>query len=216
MPTSARVPDPRPRSTRLRACIAPLLLVVLPLADGAAADCLARLDDRRAAIDAEFKELGPSPLTEDQKARFTGLAYYPGDPTLCVEASFARSDEPQTFAMPTFDDRTIPFRRYGTFTFAIDGTTATLAAFQRMDLPDERRQWLLIPFRDATNGRETYDGGRYLEVDLPAGANTVLDFNRASNPWCAYNPKFACPIPPAENRLAIPIEAGEKDFAKPD
>ena len=71
-----------------------------------------------------------------------------------------------------------------------------------------------MPFRDATNGIETYAGGRYIELPLPLPALPVLDFNRAMNPLCAYDPSYACPIPPADNRLSIPIRAGEKRYVR--
>jgi uncharacterized protein (DUF1684 family) len=81
-----------------------------------------------------------------------------------------------------------------------------------MDLPKTERQWVLIPFRDETNGDETYGGGRYLQVDLPISSATTLDFNRAFNPLCAYDSKFTCPIPPADNALKVSIPAGEKSY----
>ena len=71
---------------------------------------------------------------------------------------------------------------------------------------------LLVPFRDPTNGGETYPGGRYIELSLPLPETPVLDFNRAMNPLCAYDPSYACPIPPPENRLPMPIRAGEKRY----
>jgi uncharacterized protein len=71
---------------------------------------------------------------------------------------------------------------------------------------------VLVPFRDATSGRATYGGGRYLRIELPIAPSTTIDFNRAFNPWCAYNSKYICPIPPAKNWLRVSIEAGEKIF----
>jgi len=71
-----------------------------------------------------------------------------------------------------------------------------------------------LPFRDATSGVTTYGGGRYLDMAVEAGGWVVLDFNYAYNPFCAYNDDYDCPIPPAENSLSIPIEAGEKAYAR--
>jgi len=81
-----------------------------------------------------------------------------------------------------------------------------------MDLPEDSRQWALIPFKDATNGRDTYGGGRYLHINLPIQSHTSIDFNRAFNPWCAYDPGYVCPLPPAKNWLRVSIDAGEKSF----
>jgi len=120
--------------------------------------------------------------------------------------------------MPTYNEKSIPFREYGVFEFRVDGVGYSLTAYQRMDLPEEERQWVLVPFKDKTNGHETYGGGRYLEIMLPIDARTEIDFNRAANPWCAYDPRYTCPVPPLENWLSLPIEAGEKMFgsAHPD
>jgi len=120
--------------------------------------------------------------------------------------------------MPTYNVKSIPFREYGVFEFRVDGVGYSLTAYQRMDLPEEERQWVLVPFKDKTNGHETYGGGRYLEIMFPIDARTEIDFNRAANPWCAYDPRYTCPVPPLENWLSLPIEAGEKMFgsAHPD
>jgi len=110
-------------------------------------------------------------------------------------------------------DSLAAFRKYGLFRFQLGGAMQTLTAYQRMDLPEQERNWVLIPFQDRTNGKETYGGGRYLELYFPIGAHTELDFNRAYNPLCAYDSKFTCPMPPPENRLKIAVTAGEKAYA---
>ena len=69
-----------------------------------------------------------------------------------------------------------------------------------------------MPFADETTGKETYSVGRYLDVDLPEKEDAVIDFNLAYNPYCAYNFNYSCPLTPEENRLSVPISAGEKNF----
>ena len=94
----------------------------------------------------------------------------------------------------------------------MDGTEYTLNVYQSQQLstdPDYA-DYLFVPFTDATNGESTYPSGRYLDLHIPQGETVLLDFNRAYNPYCAYNARYSCPIPPAENHLEIPIKAGVK------
>ena len=77
---------------------------------------------------------------------------------------------------------------------------------------DEYKDYLLIPFTDTTNGKETYGGGRYIDFAIPASEMVTLDFNLAYNPSCAYSSRYSCPIPPRENRLKAEIRAGEKTY----
>jgi uncharacterized protein (DUF1684 family) len=147
------------------------------------------------------------------RAHFAGFAYFDGDAKYCVDASFEPAKNEKQFAMAAFNGKTIPFRKYGVLRFQLGGAVRSLAADQRMDLPAKERNWVLIPFQDGTNGHETYGGGRYLQLDLPLPAHAVLDFNRAFNPLCAYDSKFTCPVPPPQNRLPIPVPAGEKAYA---
>lgn len=143
---------------------------------------------------------------------FSGFTYFDDDESYCVDAKYDLSNNTQTVEFPTFNKETIPFREHGVFRFEIAGNTLALTAFQRMDLPEGRRQWVLVAFRDLTNGKETYGGGRYLEINLPIDSTTILDFNRAANPFCAYQPDFACPMPPIENWLKLRIPVGELNY----
>ena len=130
---------------------------------------------------------------------------------MAVTARLEVAADTSTFAMPTYDNRTLSYSHFGTVRAEIDGREIRLQVFRREDA-EVVRDFLLIPFRDTTNNQETYAGGRYLEIDAPGSDRLVLDFNRAMNPWCAYDASYACPIPPPENRLAMPIRAGEKRF----
>jgi uncharacterized protein len=187
------------------------LVAACALASGqSSASCLDSLAAHRAQIETDYLKSKDSPFDQEMRARFAGFAYFAGNAAYCVESAFERTSGDKTFQMATFNGKTLPFRRYGVFHFQLGGASRSLAAYQRMDLPETERQWVLIPFRDETNGHETYGGGRYLQVDLPIGSATTLDFNRAFNPLCAYDSKFTCPIPPADNALKVSIPAGEK------
>jgi uncharacterized protein (DUF1684 family) len=110
--------------------------------------------------------------------------------------------------MPTSTGQLRKMRRVGKLSFTLKQQRLTLTAFIEADQSDMRR--LFVPFGDLTNGTETYPGGRYLELDRTATGFYDLDFNRAFHPFCFYNPTYDCPYPPAENRLKVPIRAGER------
>jgi uncharacterized protein len=192
----------------------PCLLAMLVGCMGTAADasCLDSLAQHRTQIETDYLKSDDSPFDKELKAGFSGFSYFAGDSSFCVPASFEPSAGSKVFAMPSFNGKTLPFRKYGVFHFQLGGARRTLSAYQRMDLPNDQRQWVLVPFRDMTTGHETYGGGRYLQVDLPLPAPLTLDFNRAFNPLCAYKAVFTCPIPPAENWLKMRIAAGEKAY----
>ncbi len=173
--------------------------------------CVSDLAAYRSSVDAAFAA-DEYPLSDAQKVDFDGLVYYPPNAEYCISASFEKAGETTTFDMPTYNQKSIPFREYGVFEFDVGGARYSLTAYQRMDLPDDQRQWVLVPFKDRTNGHGTYGGGRYLEIQFPIDSTTKIDFNRAANPWCAYDPKYTCPVPPVKNWLDLPIEAGEKMF----
>lgn len=157
----------------------------------------------------------PSPLLQEQKKSFDGLKYFPPDIKYQVEGKLVKDDEPETVIMKTSGERTPFYIRYGTVQFNIDGNELKLAVYQNkkmLDLTMDTNH-LFVPFRDGTSGKESYKGGRYVDCVIPEEGNTMsLDFNKAYNPYCAYNPKYQCVIPPEENRLSIRIEAGEKKF----
>jgi uncharacterized protein (DUF1684 family) len=103
------------------------------------------------------------------------------------------------------DGTTDHLQRAGTVRFLVDGSEAALIAFQQGDA-------LFIPFRDATSGSDTYGAGRYVEAEGLGAGRYLLDFNRAYNPYCAYNDDWRCPLPPTDNWLTVAIRAGEKSF----
>lgn len=156
-----------------------------------------------------------SPFSLEQRRTFTGLNYFPPDIKLCIEAELVKDDEPETIIMKTSTDRAPAYVKYGVVNFKIDTFNLTLAVYQNkkmLDLSTDQNH-LFVPFKDGTSGNETYGGGRYIDCEIPEEGNIlILDFNKTYNPYCAYDPKYSCVIPPEENRLPVRIEAGEKKF----
>jgi uncharacterized protein (DUF1684 family) len=167
----------------------------------------------RLSIDAEFRDPATSPIPESEIPTFSGLDYFPVDPGPRMAARFEPSENTALFRMPTFSDEFIDFSKYGYLTYQTpDGAEVRVSLYQREDIGELGKTFALIPFRDHTNGETTYSGGRYVELTLPLGDPPVIDFNRASNPYCAYDTNFSCPIPPKENWLPFAVQAGEKAY----
>lgn len=164
----------------------------------------------RAEKDAMFRESGESPVRREVLDTFVPLAYYPVDESYRVPAALtALSDaESPAFEMPTSTGQRRQMRRAGKLRFTLHGQTLTLTAF--VSAEDTARNRLFVPFRDETAGIETYAAGRYLDLDRTPTGLYDLDFNRAYQPYCYYDVRYDCPIPPAENRLPLPIRAGER------
>ena len=155
-----------------------------------------------------FMRSSESPVPPEQRASFPPLAYFPIDPGYRVPASLTVAQGNDVLQIPTSSGQRRDMRRIGTLRFMLQGRELLLTAFVDASENDMRR--LFVPFGDFTNGTETYPGGRYLDLDRTTSGAYDLDFNRAYHPFCLYNAKYDCPYPPKENRLAIPIRAGEK------
>ncbi|MFZ0060703.1 MAG: DUF1684 domain-containing protein [Pyrinomonadaceae bacterium] len=168
----------------------------------------------RAYRDREFRDPERSPLETWEVSRFKGLNYFNINPAFKVRAAFARTPNEKRFNMPTSSGTTEVYVKYGTLSFRLGDYPYVLGVYQSEALSqtDEYKDYLLIPFTDATNGKETYGGGRYIDFAIPASEMVTLDFNLAYNPSCAYSSRYSCPIPPRENRLKAEIRAGEKTY----
>ncbi len=156
-----------------------------------------------------------SPLTLEQRKTFNGLNYFAADMKYLVEGELVKDETPETIFMKTSTDRSPAYVKYGVVNFTIDTLHLTLSVYQNKKMLDlsQDQNHLFVPFRDGTSGQESYGGGRYIDCEIPDEGNTIiLDFNKAYNPYCAYNPKYSCVIPPEENQLPARIEAGEKMF----
>ncbi len=163
-----------------------------------------RLIELRASKDKFFKEHAQSPLTNEQKASFNGLTYFIPREKLDLTVEVTVFDKPDNVAIQTTTGDTRWYLRYGEFRFTVGGEEARLTIYK---IPPEM---YFLPFVDALAGEETYPAGRYLEPIELADGRFRVDFNQAYNPYCAYNENWNCPITPAENRIAVPIRAGEK------
>lgn len=172
--------------------------------------------EQRKDKNTEFMTDKDSPLTKEDKISFIGLHYYPPDPRFRVTATLTRFDNPFHFKMKTTTDRLPEYALYGKVDFKIKGKKYSLNVYQNIDLMKKPgyQKYLFIPFNDLTNGDETYEGGRFMDTEIPDGNTMTIDFNQAYNPYCAYNHRYSCPIPPEENSLNVKIEAGEKKWHK--
>jgi len=154
-----------------------------------------------------------SPIPPAKWRKFGGLEYFPPDPEYYFEVELKEHSDKAITEVNDSKGNARRYIRWGEFKFELNGQVHAVQAFKT----DESEQRLFIPFRDSTSGTETYGAGRYLDLEEDLNfidGKWVLDFNRAYNPWCAYNVNFACPMVPPENWLDIPIKAGEKAYQK--
>ena len=155
-----------------------------------------------------------SPLMKDDLKHFKGLDFYPIDEKYIVEAIFIRTKKEKSFKMKTTTSRTPIYKKYGELHFSIDGKELKLNVYQNVDLKKKPGydDYLFLPFSDLTCGKDSYIGGRYIDMRIPKSGKVTIDFNQAYNPYCAYNYEYSCPIVPLENDLDIEINAGVKKF----
>jgi uncharacterized protein len=161
----------------------------------------------RVEKDRFMRESNESPVLAGDRATFAPLPYFPVSDTYRVPAALQIIDTQDVIEMSTSTNQRRRMRRIGTLRFTLKGQALQLTAFVEASERDVRR--LFVPFNDLTNGTETYPGGRYLDLDRTATGIYDLDFNRAYHPFCLFNETYDCPLPPRENRLAIPVRAGE-------
>jgi uncharacterized protein (DUF1684 family) len=166
---------------------------------------MTEIDDFRREKDAFFGSDPDSPLTPDQRRAFAGLRYFAEDPELRFVVEVEPFAAPESIRMQTSTGDVQVYDRFGRFQFAVGGQPAWLTIYRN-------EHGYFLPFVDALAGAETYGAGRYLEPMPLEDGRFLIDFNLAYNPYCAYNEHWSCPITPAENRLKIPIRAGETVF----
>jgi uncharacterized protein (DUF1684 family) len=179
---------------------------------GALADIISFQQD----LDASFRDPEISPLPDRFRMRFDGLEFFEPDTSYRVWARLERTPDALPFQMQTSTDEQAAERVYGILSFTLKGSPYQLEVYQSPDLILEAgyEDYLFLPFSDRTNGKGTYEGGRYIDLRIPKGDSVLLDFNKAYNPYCAYNPSYSCPLVPEVNRLDIEIPAGVKAFKK--
>jgi uncharacterized protein (DUF1684 family) len=164
----------------------------------------------RADKDAFFRSNGRSPVPAAEREAFEGLPYFDVDEDLVFEDLALEpytGDEPTSFQIPTTDGRLRPATRAGVFRFEVDGVACSLTAYT---FEGDDGTSLFVPFLDGTTGVESYGAGRYLDLEREDDGTWILDFNLAYHPSCVYDPRYSCPLTPAENRLPVRIEAGER------
>ncbi|HNP32463.1 MAG TPA: DUF1684 domain-containing protein [Flavobacterium sp.] len=166
------------------------------------------------SLNKEYENKEESPLTEEDFKLFKGLDFYPINDKFVVEAKFVRTPNEKIFKMKTTGTRLPEYVKYGELSFSIDGKTFKLNLYQNIKLIEKSgfEDYLFLPFSDLSCGKETYIGGRYIDMKIPKEDTVTIDFNKAYNPYCAYNHKYSCPIVPLENDLQIEILAGVKKF----
>lgn len=201
-----RSPGRRARSALAAACLTVLSACSNRPPDDSG-DYVRRVQDARTLKDAEFQKSG-EPIPDDRKSTFLPLAYFAIDPGYNTLAGLEAAKEEIVVMMPTSTGQMRKMRQVGQMRFTLKGEPMSLVAFVEIGAPDMNR--LTLMFSDMTSGTETYAAGRYLDLERTASDLYSLDFNLAYHPYCYYNPSFDCPYPPAENRLKIPIRAGER------
>ncbi len=167
-------------------------------------------------LNEEYENPETSPLPDRYRKDFKTLDFFKPDTSFVVTATFERTPEAIPFFMPTTTERKSREVVYGIATFVLKGKTHKLEIYQNKALMQQEayKDYLFLPFIDKTNGEQTYGGGRYIDLSIPKGNTIVINFNKAYNPYCAYNKKYSCPIVPGINSLDIEILAGVKAFKK--
>jgi uncharacterized protein (DUF1684 family) len=181
-----------------------------------APDAIARFRRER---DELFRSHPESPIETDERSTFTVLRYFAHDPAYRVDARFEPGEGSELVIDTGGEDGAVRYRRAGHLVFRLHGEGCRLTVLSLVQYAGG----LFVPFRDATSGRDTYGGGRYLfdtakDTDglvleiTPGSSEVVIDFNYAYNASCAYSPRWACPLAPPENYLAVPVRAGELTY----
>lgn len=199
-------------------CLLTALLLISLVANAQKAsfsDYRAKLLKERADKDEEFLSHEGSPITDEDRETFRGLAYFKPAKKWIIDARLERFSNPDTIRMQTTTARLPLYIVFGKAHFEYKGRKFSPTVFQNVDLMKKSgyENYLFLPFTDLTSGEESYGGGRYLDLRCDHTQTVTLDFNRAYNPYCVYNKKYSCPVPPSENFLNIEVKAGEMNFS---
>jgi len=161
-------------------------------------------------LNTEFANKEESPLLEEDRLKFHKLPFFTVQEKYKIEAKFRLTPNEAKFEMITTTERRPIYKKYGEATFELDNKELKLAIYQNQESSKNPVyvNMLFLPFADLTNGDLSYGGGRFIDLEIPKGDVIIIDFNKAYNPLCAYNHIYSCPVPPAENRMEVAIEAG--------
>ena len=177
----------------------------LSLGSASADDSIhAQIEALRAAKDSLLKS-EDSPLLPEQRAHFEQLAYYPIDLRYRLRGELHIYGRQRIVEIPNTDGTTTELERFGRFVAAFGEKDFWLEVYRSPQTGETE-----IFFKDLTNGRTTYGGGRYARLVREDDGMYLIDFNNAYNPYCAYNPAYICPLPPRQNHLDFAVEAGER------
>lgn len=191
-----------------------LLSIIIPIDGTAQIFRLSIIEHRQAYKDAFLKEKASPVKVEDMQY----FDFYEPDSTFRVKCRFSKKKSQSIFTIPTVDGKKKEYYKYGNLKFEINGKKLRLNVYRSLALMKnpKYKNYLFVPFKDLSSGKETYGGGRYLDFEITAIKEdlVILDFNKAYNPYCAFSSGFSCPIPPKENHLNVRVEAGEKNFKK--
>ncbi len=168
------------------------------------------IQEFRENLNKEYKGPAESPLSKEERETFKQINFFPVNLQYVVVAKFIRTPNEKIFAMPTSGKIKKDYVKYGEVLFSLKKKQYKLSVYQSIDLLKNRkyRKYLFIPFRDATSGKETYGGGRYIDLTIPKTDTLIINFNLAYHPYCAYTEGCNCPIRPRENYLPVKVEAG--------
>ncbi len=178
---------------------------------------LVESEEAQLKLNEEFLNIETSILNTEDFKNFDGLKFYPLNAKYIVQARFVRTPNEKPFLMPTTTERSPKYSKYGEAHFNLEEKDLVLSLYKSFqpNTKEEFEDYLFLPFTDLTSGNGSYGGGRYLDLKIPDGNTIIIDFNKAYNPYCAYSPKYSCPIPPQENDILVHIDAGVKDFLRP-
>lgn len=173
-------------------------------------DYQAEIIKKRNAKDRFFEDSKDSPLSDLQKKQFSKLTYFEIDPNYKVKADLELLNSDSNFVIMMTKNESSNFLKYAYADFVLQNKKYRLTIFKGTE--KHNQNYFFIPFTDQSNGKDSYEVGRYLEIKKPQNnlKELFLDFNEAYNPYCAYNKEFSCPIPPSENHLETSVLAGEK------
>jgi len=175
----------------------------------------AEIQAHRIVEDKNFRNKETTLLSDDYFQRFTGLNYFPADIKYRIAGHLTRLSESELTNLGMTSGTPYGFMRYGKLGFYLEGKAIELQVFE---FPSESSAppAIFVPFRDATSGKDSYGGGRFMIINIPKGEQVILDFNLAINPICVYDPDYICPIPPLANTVPDRITAGAKMYFDPN
>lgn len=188
-----------------------LLIFLIPVLNFAQKKEIKDIQKFQKELNREYLDKEETPLRGDNFTNFKAHPFFPIDLKYRVTAKFVKNESPEPFELPTSSGKSKKYQQYAKAYFTIDGKQYVLNIYQSLDLmkTEKYKDHLFLPFGDATNNKETYGGGKYIDLKIPKGNTIVIDFNQSYHPYCAYNAyDYNCPVVPAENKLPVEIRAG--------